>query len=149
MEATHQAINNPSMNKMARSVTISSKTIWLSLVVSILLIGSFMGGIIYQKNTQPTFLNSSAKLNNLSRNTDKRKIKKKLVFTGQISSISANQITVTNQKSKKQKIYSLTPKSIVYQAKKKVSQASLAQNQNVKIFSSRGRKQIIQRIVIL
>ncbi len=149
MEATHQAINNPSMNKMARSVTISSKTIWLSLVVSILLIGSFMGGIIYQKNSQPTFLNSSAKLNNLSRNTDKRKIKKKLVFTGQISSISANQITVTNQKSKKQKIYSLTPKSIVYQAKKKVSQASLAQNQNVKIFSSRGRKQIIQRIVIL
>ena len=149
MEATHQAINNPSMNKMARSVTISSKTIWLSLVVSILLIGSFMGGIIYQKNTQPTFLNSSAKLNNLSRNTDKRKFKKKFVFTGQISSISANQITVTNQKSKKQKIYSLTPKSIVYQAKKKVSQASLAQNQNVKIFSSRGRKQIIQRIVIL
>ncbi len=149
MEATHQAINNPSMNKMARSVTISSKTIWLSLVVSILLIGSFMGGIIYQKNSQPTFLNSSAKLNNLSRNTDKRKFKKKFVFTGQISSISANQITVTNQKSKKQKIYSLTPKSIVYQAKKKVSQASLAQNQNVKIFSSRGRKQIIQRIVIL
>ena len=149
MEATHQAINNPSMNKMARSVTISSKTIWLSLVVSILLIGSFMGGIIYQKNSQPTFLNSSAKPNNLSRNTDKRKFKKKFVFTGQISSISANQITVTNQKSKKQKIYSLTPKSIVYQAKKKVSQASLAQNQNVKIFSSRGRKQIIQRIVIL
>ncbi len=151
MESSYPATISSKPAKMPRSISVSTRMIWYSLAVSMLLIAAFMGGIIYQKNNQPTSLSSFTSTNNNHKKAHlaKKHKKRDLLFYGTITSVSSNQITITNSKTNKTKVYTISPKSIIIQSKKKVLVANLSINQKVRVISLKKSPLTIKRIIIL